>query len=130
MPIGMANVAPGDPLTFLGRRMASLERLVRELTASNTLANIATQSALSSVASSVVSLEILPANANRRGAVLVNDSTAVLYIAYAATASATAYTVKLAAGGQHFMDVPVYTGAVSGIWAAANGACRVTDLSA
>jgi hypothetical protein len=39
MPIGINNVAEGDPNTSLARRVADLERLVRELAAAPTLQN-------------------------------------------------------------------------------------------
>lgn len=92
--------------------------------------NIASQSALTNVASVVASVQLAAANLNRRGLILFNDSTSALYVAYGATASATSFTVKVAAGGLHFMDVPVFLGQVNGAWATANGFCRVTDLTA
>lgn len=92
--------------------------------------NIATVSALANVASGTASVQLAAVNLNRRGLILVNDSTAVLYVAYGAAASSTSFTVKVAAGGLHFMDVPVFAGQVNGAWATANGFCRVTDLSA
>jgi hypothetical protein len=39
MPIGINNVSPGDPFAALVRRVADLERLVRELTAAPSLQN-------------------------------------------------------------------------------------------
>jgi hypothetical protein len=66
-------------------------------------------------------------NANRRQLVVVNDSTAVLYLKYGSGASATSYTVKLAAGDYWEMPLPAYTGIVTGIWASANGFAYVTE---
>jgi hypothetical protein len=61
------------------------------------------------------------------GRTVFNDSTAVLYLKFGATASATSYTVQIAAGGFFEFPVPVYGGQVDGIWASANGAARLTS---
>jgi len=72
----------------------------------------------------------LALNTSRKGAYFFNDSTAVLYLAYAATASTTAYTVQIPANSFFEMPPePVFTGAISGIWASANGNARITELS-
>jgi hypothetical protein len=62
--------------------------------------------------------------------VIFNDSTQVLYIKFGATASATSYTVQVAAGGYYELPMPVYTGIIDGIWASANGNARVTEMVA
>jgi hypothetical protein len=71
---------------------------------------------------------VLAANADRRGATIYNESTAVLYLALGeAAASATDYTVQVTASG--YYEVPFgYSGQIRGIWAAVNGAARVTEL--
>jgi hypothetical protein len=84
------------------------------------------------VASSAASVTILAANANRRGALIWNDSTQILYILLVTggTASTTVYTLQIAP--QQLFDlqrVSVYTGAIIGIWASANGNARVTELT-
>lgn len=61
------------------------------------------------------------------GRVLFNDSTAVLYLKFGATASTTSYTVQVAAGGYYEFPQPLYAGQVDGIWAAANGFARTTQ---
>lgn len=85
---------------------------------------------LTSVASSGTSVVLLAANSVRTGAYFYNDSTAILYLALAATASTTAYTVQVSAQG--FFEVPTlpgWLGVISGIWASANGSVRITELS-
>jgi hypothetical protein len=74
---------------------------------------------------------LLASNANRKGATFFNDSTAILYLAYGSSAaSLTSYTVQIAPGGFFEMPVePIFTGAIRGIWAAANGNVRITELS-
>lgn len=85
--------------------------------------------AVSNVASSASSVTLKAANTSRRGLLIFNDSTQVLYVKYGATASTSSYTVQIAAGGYWEMPQPPYTGVVDGIWAASNGNARVTELS-
>jgi hypothetical protein len=83
---------------------------------------------ISSVSSSITVVTLLASNASRIGASIFNDSTATLNVALAAGASATVLTVKVPAGGLY--EVPNgYTGIITGIWASANGAARVTELA-
>lgn len=92
---------------------------------------------LTNVASSATSVTILAASAadattgrpTRKGVTITNDSTQVLYLKLAASAaSATSYTVQLAAGA--YYEVPfAYSGEIRGIWASANGNARVTELT-
>lgn len=88
-------------------------------------------STLANVSSSATTVTVLAANALRKGAVIVNDSTQILYLKFGATASATSYTYKL--GGGETLEIPganvLYTGIIDGIWASANGNARVTELS-
>ena len=81
-----------------------------------------------SVGSSVTSTTVMAANPNRLNARVTNDSTAILYLNESgATASATAWTAKLAAGQVYEIPHPVHTSAITGIWSAANGFARVTE---
>lgn len=80
------------------------------------------------VASSASNVTLLAANANRKGATFFNDSTQVLYLKFGATATVSSYTVQIAAGGYYELPTTaIYTGIIDGIWAAANGNCRVTS---
>lgn len=85
------------------------------------------------VASSATSVTLLAANAARKGATIYNDSTSVLRVKLGATASATSFSVVLAAltsGIGGYYEVPAsYTGIIDGIWDSANGAARVTELT-
>ena len=89
----------------------------------------ATTGTPTNVASSASSVTILAANSGRKGATITNDSTQVLYLLYSTgTASATNYSVQLAAGA--YWELPFnYTGQLTGIWASANGNARVTELT-
>jgi hypothetical protein len=79
------------------------------------------------VSSSASSTTVFAANGAAKGRTVWNDSTAVLYLKFGATASTTSYTVQLAAGAYYEFPQPLYGGVVDGIWAAANGAARTTE---
>ena len=84
---------------------------------------------ISSVASSVTSVTLLAANAARRRFVVVNESSKTLFIAFAATATVTAYTVNVAGNAVYEGILNDYTGVVSGIWSSANGNARITEIT-
>lgn len=83
------------------------------------------------VASSGSSVTILASNTARKGAVIYNDSTQILYLDLSGgTASNSSYSVQVPSQG--YFEVPgpnIYTGLITGIWAAANGNARVTEFS-
>lgn len=84
---------------------------------------------ISRVSASVTSVTLLAANANRRRVVIYNESTASLRIKLGATASATSYSLLLGPGDTYESPTDwVYTGAVDGIWDAANGAAQITEV--
>ncbi len=87
------------------------------------------RSTLSSVPAATASTVLLAANTSRRGVRVYNDSTAVLYLALAGTASPAAYTVQVPAGGYYEEPDAAYAGPLSGVWAAASGNARVTELT-
>lgn len=82
---------------------------------------------VSNVASSATSVQLVAANADRKGLTIFNDSTQILKIKFGVTASATDFTVEIAAGGVYNMSSPIYGGRIDGIWAAANGFARITE---
>jgi hypothetical protein len=83
---------------------------------------------LSNVSGSASSVTVLAANTSRLGATVYNDSTAILYLKFGATASTTSFTAKLNA--DDYYEVPYgYTGILDGIWASATGSARVTEIT-
>lgn len=82
---------------------------------------------LANVTSSASSVTLFAASGTVKARTIFNDSTAVLYVKFGATASTTSYTVQLASNAYYEFPQPVYGGLVDGIWAAANGAARVTS---
>lgn len=81
------------------------------------------------VASSASNGTLLASNAARKGFVIFNDSTATLYAKFGATASLTSFTYKVGPGATLESPAVVYTGQIDGIWDAANGNARITELS-
>lgn len=79
------------------------------------------------VASSATSVTVFAATGQASGRTVFNDSTAVLYLKFGTTASATSYTVQMLAGDYYEFPQPVFCGRVDGIWASANGNARVTS---
>jgi hypothetical protein len=88
-----------------------------------------TTSAVTSVASSATVVTLLALNTSRRTAIIVNDSTSILYIKFGSGASLTSYTYRIPSYGTIEIDDPVYTGIVTGIWSSANGSARITELA-
>lgn len=86
---------------------------------------------LANVASSASSVTVFNAKSSALSRMVYNDSTQVLYLKFgSAAASNTSYTVQLAAGAYYEFPQPVYGGAVTGIWASANGNARTTEVTA
>ncbi len=90
-------------------------------------ANTATLSNVTAVASSTT---IKASNSSRRGLIVHNDSaSAILYLALdGSTASTSNFSVKLYPDDRYEM-LPIVTTAVTGIWSAAVGAARITELT-
>ena len=70
------------------------------------------------VATSTTTAALAALNANRKACIIVNESAAVLYVKFGATATATDYTYAVAAGGTLELPQPIYCGLVHGILAA------------
>lgn len=84
---------------------------------------------LTNVTASASAVDLFAAAGGVSLRIVVNDSTATLYLKYGAGASATSYTARLDPSGQYEFPPPVYTGQVTGIWTAANGAARCTEVA-
>lgn len=83
---------------------------------------------LSNVAADTSSQTLLAANANRLGAIIVNDSPAKLYVKFGTTASDTSFTAKMFSGDTY--EIPFgYTGRIDGVWSVVVGNARITELT-
>lgn len=79
-----------------------------------------------SIAATNTSEVLLPANSSRSEAVIQNNSTAILYIAFDNPAGPTQYTTKL-----YTDDVltTTFKGQINGIFSAATGTVMVTEVN-
>lgn len=90
---------------------------------------IGVEGAASSVASSGSNVLLLAKNLGRKGGVIFNESTAILYVLLGSgTSSTTNYTGQVGAG-VYFQIPSNYVGPISGIWASANGFARITEFT-
>jgi len=90
----------------------------------------ATAASPAAVVSSASNTTLLAANADRRGAMIVNGANKTLRVKFGATASATSYTVAIPSGGYFEFPQPMYAGIVDGIWEAGPaGNAYVTEVT-
>lgn len=94
-------------------------------------AQTCSKATLTTVASSATSVGILAANPARRGASIVNASTAILYLSLTSAnndaTTTTDHSVQLPTLA--YYEVPFgYTGPIRGIWASANGSANITEF--
>jgi hypothetical protein len=94
---------------------------------------VAATATTTSVTGSASAVTLLAANTNRTGASITNDSAAILYILLGTgTVSATNYTYAIDAKSTvpGVVEIPAdWHGIITGIWASATGAARVTERS-
>lgn len=87
--------------------------------------------AVTNVNDTATSTTLIAANANRRGLIITNTSSAILYVRMASgTASATMFTYRLPQNAtQEIMYA--YTGIVTGVWATDpnDGVAVITELT-
>lgn len=91
----------------------------------------ASTGAVTNVNDTATSTTLIAANANRRGLVITNTSSAILYVRLASgTASATMFTYRLPQNATQEILYP-YTGIVTGVWATDpnDGVAVVTELT-
>lgn len=82
---------------------------------------------LANVASSATNVTLFASNPAAKVRTVWNDSTAILYIKFGATASVTSATVPVASQGYYEFPQPLYAGQVDAIWASTNGNARTTE---
>lgn len=97
--------------------------------AADTLARAATGS-VSAIADTATSTTLLSSSASRKGFRITNTSSAVLYVKYGTTASATDFTARLPQYA--YLEENFYSGRVDAVWASdpGDGAALITSLSA
>ncbi len=96
---------------------------------SSVIANVATRTpTTTSVTSSPSSGLIVGANNTRKGLSFWNSSTSILYLSFTSPATSENAFMYIAPQGQVFLDQQLIVGnAIYGVWASANGSCKVTE---
>ena len=122
----MGNKTPRTPLEWLVQESNELLSGLTLGTASVS-ANKGATSSVTSVASTLTSVELLADDSTRVQAIIHNDSTETLYIKLGTTATTSDYTVALETDESLVIDR--YTGVVHGVWAVVNGSAKVTDVT-
>ena len=84
---------------------------------------------LTSVAGLATSAVLVVANPARRQVMIYNDSGKNLRIAFAATATATAFTRLIPSKQEWVGDLNGYMGDIAGIWEGAGGFARITEVT-
>lgn len=90
--------------------------------------SLSSTATITSVSNAITTTTVLASNSGRRGFMIYNDSLAVVFIAFAATASTTAFSIKLQPGSEYEPGID-YTGVISSIASAAVGALRITEFT-
>lgn len=82
------------------------------------------------VAGSATSVTLIASNVLRKGFTIFNDSSALLYVKFGATASSTSHHVQMVA--LSYYESPAgftYNGVIDGIWASATGSARIGEFT-
>lgn len=85
---------------------------------------------ITSVSDSDSAQTLLSANSDRKGSIIFNDSTAILYVSLGSTATTTNFSYRLTPNATlELFAEKNFTGLISGIWESdASGAARITEL--
>ena len=84
---------------------------------------------ITTLAATTSSQTLLASNPARRQVFVTNEAGKTLYIAFAATASATSYTIPLAGGSSIILPLNGYTGLITAVLSAGTGNVRVTEVT-
>ncbi len=79
------------------------------------------------VSASTSLTKLLEENPNRKGFMIYNESTSILYLKLGENATTSSFTTKVAA--EDYWETPYgYSGAATGVWVTANGTAHVTEI--
>lgn len=134
--VGSNTAVANDVIVVGGRANSSIPTAVSPGTAVFAFMDLAgrqvvTQRAdtatVTSVSASITSVQLLGTSTTRQGATIYNDSTSIMYLKLGTTASTTSFTVKMQP--EDYYEVPFgYAQRIDGIWAAATGSARITEI--
>lgn len=85
--------------------------------------------AITSPSVTTTSTTVLAANAARRQCIIHNDSASKVFIAFAATATTTAFTFELGGNSTFVSEMSSYTGIITGIKSTGSSTLRVTEIT-
>jgi hypothetical protein len=85
--------------------------------------------ALTITSVSTSNVQVAAANANRKGCVISNDGSTVVYIALGFTATTGAWTFRIPANSSEPLQFPCYTGVINAIRASGTSNVLVTELT-
>lgn len=124
-PNTLANGWPVELTDGIHKASVNVDGSLNVANVTSVVSNTAT---LSNITSQVTTQVILASNPVRKGFILFNDSTANCFIAFAATATTSAFTIFLNPTMTYQNEAIIYTGIMSALWSSANGFLRVTEL--
>ena len=88
----------------------------------------ASSAVVTSVPDQATVIDLKAANAARKMLIICNNSTEILYVKLGTAASTVDFSYKIYPNAHLELPLPIYTGVVTGIWAAnASGAALVTE---
>jgi len=95
-------------------------------------ASDAIRTSVSDTASSTAIIAATAVGGKREGLIIHNNSSSILYVAFGGTAASIAaggYTYKIPADAHWEMNIPIFQGAIWGIWSAdSTGYASITEL--
>jgi len=122
--VGQTTMAASSPVVIASNQSAI------PVTSTSFVPSVGT---ITRVAASAASVQLLALNANRRGFVMVNESTVDAYVKFGTTASTTSYTYRMTgSAGSPYTTLEIdegYSGRIDCIWASATGNMQITELS-
>lgn len=98
------------------------------VSSANNHSPIATATTSTTIPAVTTSIVLLPANANRLGATIYNDSNGRLYIDFDDSVTVTNYAIKINPGDGY--ELPYnYVGPISGVWSGTNGNAQIREFT-
>ena len=95
----------------------------------------ASTATLTTVSAATSSTQLLASNSSARQRIIINDSTATLYVKYGSAASSSSYAWVLPPKSDTTMSTLVlagnelFTGLIHGIWSSATGSATITEVA-
>lgn len=130
--VGVTTNPIGSELGLVVRPIPSGTQTISGVTTSK-ISNTHRWGPTIAIPASATSIQLLPANSNRVGGFIVNNSASgIMYISFGPTASVDNFTLHLlpginSPGGILELPQPIYAGIISAIWDIASGGAMVTE---